>query len=234
MQIHAADTVEGVPLVKIRWLFLKAGLDGTVSRDLVRRKLKLTTGKADRLIAQLRDRGFLVPLRPRSKAEGMEDLLRLTKSGIRLRGATAAKPLHRATADRLLAELLDRIKALNGNDHFLARVRSAVAFGSYVGNADRVGDLDVAIELVRRERDFDRHREANDCRVAEELQNGRRFATFLDQLFWWEQEAMLFLRNRKRGLSLHQYGPIRETVDASPHRVVFQHDSRPLSKSKRP
>jgi hypothetical protein len=33
---------------------------------------------------------------------------------------------------------------------------------------------------------------------------------------------MLFLRDRRRGLSLQDYAPIREIVDASPHRVVFQ------------
>ena len=36
-----------------------------------------------------------------------------------------------------------------------------------------------------------------------------------------EQEAMLFLRNRRRGLSLQHCGAIREAVEASPHRLIF-------------
>ena len=107
MQIHTTDEVEGVPLLKIRALFLQAGLDGTVSRDLVRLKLKLSRSKTDRLIATLCDLGFLTPLRTRPKFKVTEGLWRLTKQGIRLRGATAAKPLRRATADRLLSELLE-------------------------------------------------------------------------------------------------------------------------------
>jgi hypothetical protein len=37
---------------------------------------------------------------------------------------------------------------------------------------------------------------------------------------------MLLLRQRSRSLSLHDYGPIREIVDTSPHRVVFQESAR--------
>lgn len=84
-----------------------------------------------------------------------------------------------------------------------------------------MGDLDVAVELVPREPDFERQTEANYRRVTEESARGRRFASIFDQLTWWHQEAMLFLRRRSRGLSLHDYGAIREIVDASPHRVVF-------------
>src|SRR6266542_1326136 len=87
--------------------------------------------------------------------------------------------------------------------------------------ADRLGDVDVAVHLVPRSPDPKKHREANDRRVAEEEQKGRPFRTFLDQAFWWEQEAMLFLRNRRRGLSLQHYGVIREAVDASPHSLIF-------------
>lgn len=74
------------------------------------------------------------------------------------------KPLRRETAERLLSELLDRITALNSDPRFLARVQKAVVFGSYNGETERIGDLDVAVQLVRREADFDRHTGANNRR----------------------------------------------------------------------
>jgi hypothetical protein len=234
LQIQTTDEVEGVPLPKIRALFLQAGLDGTISRELVRLKLKLSRSKTDRLIAALCDLGFLTPPRIGPKVKVTEGLWRLTKQGIRLRGATAAKPLRRTTADRLLSELLERIAALNSNDGFLARVQKAVVFGSYVGNADRIGDVDVAVELVTREPDVFRHREANQRRVVEEFQKGRRFSTFIDQLDWWQQEAILFLRNRKRGISLQYYSAIRKVVDASPHKVVFEDRSPATARPQTP
>jgi predicted nucleotidyltransferase len=146
----------------------------------------------------------------------------LTKEGIRLRGAVAGKPIRRETADRLLSELVERIATLNRNGHFRATVRRAVVFGSYLGHADRIGDVDVAIELVRREANFDKHMEMNMRRVAEESERGRHFANMVEEAYWWQREAMLFLRNRRRGLSLQAYAAIRKIVDASPHRVLFE------------
>jgi hypothetical protein len=223
MQIHASDEVEGVSLLKIRALFRQAGLDGILSTSFVCRQLQLTKSKTDRLIAALQEMGLLAPIRNRQGAGAAEEECELTKDGIRLRAATAAKPLRRETADRLLSELLERIATLNRDERFLARVQKAVAFGSYIGDADRIGDLDVAVELVRREPNSEKHTEVNNRRVAEEFAKGRHFANILEQVFWWQREATLFLRNRKRGLSLHEYGAIREIVDASPHKTVFQH-----------
>ena len=101
--------------------------------------------------------------------------------------------------------MLERIELLNGDPHFLARVEKAVVFGSYLSRVDRLGDVDVAIRLIPREPDHEKHSKANSRRVAEEYRKGRRFSNNIEQVFWWNREAMLFLRNRKRGLSLHEY-----------------------------
>jgi hypothetical protein len=230
VQIQTNDEIEGVPLLKIRALFRQAGLDGVVSADFVRRQLNFSRLKTDRLITALRRMGFLEPIQARRRVNTATDEWQLSKNGVRLRGATAAKPLRRETANRLLSDLLERITALNRDPHFLGRVQKAVVFGSYLGETERIGDLDVAVELVRREPDFDKHTAANSRRVAEEFARGRRFSNIVDQAFWWQREAMLFLRRRSRGLSLHDYAAIREIVHASPHRVVFQESVSRTSK----
>jgi len=213
MQIDSRATIEGVPLTVIRTLFRRAGLEGALTAGFVRDILRVSEPKAGALLRALMKAGFL-----KEEKGGHWDL---TTAGIRLRGSSAAKPLLRRTAEGLLDDLLQRIAALNEDSHFLARVEKAIVFGSYLSGADRLGDVDVAVHLVPRSPDPKKHREANDRRVAEEEQKGRRFRTFLDQAFWWEQEAMLFLRNRRRGLSLQHYGSIREAVDASPHSLIF-------------
>jgi hypothetical protein len=126
----------------------------------------------------------------------------------------------RTAAERLLDEFLQRIAALNEDSRFLARVEKAIVFGSYLSGGDQLGDVDVAVHLVPRSSDLKKHREANYRRVAEEEQKGRRFRSFLYQAFSWEQETMLFLRNRHRGLSLQHYGSIREAVEA-PHFLIL-------------
>lgn len=112
MQIQTTDEIEGVPLLKIRALFRQAGLDGVVSADFVRRQLNLSRLKTDRLITALRRMGFLEPIQARRRVNTATDEWQLSKNGVRLRGATAAKPLRRETANRLLSELLERITAL--------------------------------------------------------------------------------------------------------------------------
>ena len=192
MQIDSRATLEGVPLTVIRTLFRRAGLEGVLTAGFVREILRVSEPKAGTLLRALMTAGIL-----KREKDGRWDL---TTAGIRLRGSSAAKPLLRRTAEGLLDDLLQRIAALNEDSHFLARVDKAIVFGSYLSGGDRLGDVDVAVHLVPRSPDPKKHREANDRRVAEEEKNGRRFRTFLDQAFWREQEAMLFLAEPSQGL----------------------------------
>jgi len=233
VQIRRNDEVKGISLLTIRALFRKAGLDGILSRSFVGQELKLTKVKTDRLMGALQEMGFLTAAARRHRPNVGEREWQLTEEGIRLRGAVAAKPIRRETADHLLSELVERIATLNRNGHFLATVRRAVVFGSYLGHADRIGDVDVAIEIVRREPNFDQHVEMNMRRVAEKSERGRHFANMVEEAYWWQREAMLFLRNRRRGLSLQDYAAIRKIVDSSPHRVLFE-DRDPIEPSEEP
>jgi uncharacterized DUF497 family protein len=102
----------------------------------------------------------------------------------------------------------------------LARFERAIVFGSYLGSAERLGDLDVAIQWQRRETEYV-HLRANNKKVAEEIRKGRHFSNMVEELDWWRREGILFLRNRKRGLSLHDYASDQKVVDSVPHRVVL-------------
>ncbi len=67
--------------------------------------------------------------------------------------AKASKPVKRASAGTVLRELLDRVKAINNRQNLPYRVESVVVFGSYLSEAKRVNDLDVAVELKPRSAD---------------------------------------------------------------------------------
>ena len=118
MQIDSRATIEGVPLTVIRTLFRRAGLEGALTVDFVRGTLHMSEPKAEALLEASMKAGFL----KREKGSRWQ----LTTAGIRLRGSTAAKPLLRRTAERLLDDLLQRIAALNEDPHFLARVEKAI------------------------------------------------------------------------------------------------------------
>jgi len=215
VRIDPQAKLEGIPLTEIRALFRRAGLGSVVSLGLIRDELKLSRLEADRLVQALVKAGFI---------KNGADPWHLTEAGIRLRAAPAAEPLYRKTANRLLEDLLQRIDALNKDGRFLAWVEKAVVFGSYLGDTDRLGDVDVAVHLVRREPDLKKHMEANNRRVSQEMERGRHFSNIVEQLYWWNREAMLFLRNRKRGLSLHEYESTKSILESAPHRVIFQRE----------
>jgi len=75
---------------------------------------------------------------------------RNTMAGNALANATAAAPISRADADRVLNAFLIRVGIVNDAKTSLYRVGKVVVFGSYLGNQDRVGDIDLAIRLDRR------------------------------------------------------------------------------------
>lgn len=210
VQIDPSSKISGVSTTRVRDMLRKNGIDSYVNLQFVCDELDLTQARGTRLLRAMERGGYLIDRKNRT--------WELTSSGIQLRAANATKPLHRVIADRLLSDLLERIELVNADDHYLARVTKAVVFGSYLSTSSRLGDIDVAVQLTRREPNMEKHMAANLERVQE---SSRVFSTFVDQLDWWRDEVYLFLRNRKRGLSIHDYDAIRETVDSSPHRVVF-------------
>lgn len=93
MQIQTIDEIEGVPLQKIRALFRQAGLDGVVSANFVRRQLRLRKSKTERVIAALRRKGFLEPIRARRSVKGPQNKWQLSKNGIHGGTTTPARRL---------------------------------------------------------------------------------------------------------------------------------------------
>jgi hypothetical protein len=78
-----------------------------------------------------------------------------------------------------------------------------------------------------REPDESKHELANRERVVAEKERGRHFSNMVEELFWWQREAELFLKNRKRGLSIHDYHSEQRVVDSVPNRVVFPVETAP-------
>jgi hypothetical protein len=75
-------------------------------------------------------------------------------------------------------------------------------FGSYLNGNGRLGDLDVAIELAPRITDPDQRSKAH-LKYARD--SGRRFGSFIDQLYWAEAEIYQVLKARRRTLSIQPW-----------------------------
>jgi predicted nucleotidyltransferase len=123
-----------------------------------------------------------------------------TVKGNALANASFGKPISRATATRLLGQVIDRARAYNADPSRLLTVTEIVAFGSYLDPAvDPLGDLDLAVSTVRRDRDGQRYVD----KVLEYARaSGRSFRAFHDRLFWPARELRMTLKNRSSALSI--------------------------------
>ena len=117
--------------------------------------------------------------------------------------ATAAKPIRRSTADRLVNEFLSRVEKVNGEPSFLYEVRKATIFGSYLTDAEELGDVDIAVELASKIADKHERQRQEDAKIHEARAQGRSFSNMVAELFWPYVEVMRFLRARSGYLSLH-------------------------------
>lgn len=191
MHINRSDRLGGVPIFEVRRIFYNhssgfgpktlewEGLDSQSIRQLT-----------NALVAE----GYI------THADGVP--FTITRRGRALIGASAAKRIKRSTATRALASVLKRVEIANTNHNFLCKVETVVLFGSYLGSAETLGDLDLAIELVNT---VDRSL-GTDYWAKVFLDHlhmcNRRYTRVGCEFAWAKEEVMLFLKNRKRTISL--------------------------------
>jgi hypothetical protein len=132
-------------------------------------------------------------------------VFRLTLKRQALANASAARPLLRKTAERLLAQFLERVQRVNGTEEYVYRVEHVVLFGSMLSDIDRLGDVDVAVQLQPKVDKDDAFQEWSMARRRAAEAKGRNFRGVFDWAMWPTQEIFLQLKARSSGLSLHDF-----------------------------
>ena len=129
-----------------------------------------------------------------------DDWWTTTVKGNALANASFGKPISRATATRLLGQVIERARAYNADPARLLTVTEIVVFGSYLDPAvGLLGDLDLAVSTVRRDMDGQRYVD----KVLEYAgASGRSFSAFHDRLFWPARELRMILKNRSSAISI--------------------------------
>jgi predicted nucleotidyltransferase len=126
---------------------------------------------------------------------------KLTTSGKDFARASGAKRVRRETAAQTLEGFMARVAEVNANPRFLVRVTRAVVYGSYVRGEETVGDLDLAVDY---ESKLTGEKQEETVRKHFE-ESGRIARSFLDEYQWPELEVKLFLKSRKRTISLNSF-----------------------------
>ena len=197
MRVSANEIIAGLEARRLRALF-RYVLDHDFSEGLIADRLGLSPGGARSALVQLHEEDWI------EEAEvGDGGRFRVTAKGRSLALASFSAPLNRSTAERKIRELLERVRLVNRDPYHLYAVVRVLLFGSMLGESDRVGDVDLVIDLESKVED-QKGREAEErARIQVALDSGRRFSNILEALSWPRDEVFLYLKSGSRGLSFH-------------------------------
>lgn len=209
-----------------------AGFSAIVVRDfLVKVKDRLFTDNDVIRHFKTEEPGAVAIITALQKLEYIESVeIRMHKfwsvatAGRTLALASAAKPILRKTADKKIAELLERVTIVNSSNHYAYDVRTVVVFGSYLSDQDRINDIDIGIALEKKTANEDLFMEMCERSIQQASKGGRCFSSYAEQIYWPQQEVHLFLKSRSRAISLHSLQD--EILQSAVQKIIFEKSTK--------
>jgi hypothetical protein len=205
MRITKEEVVAGHSAMRVRG-FLRRFKRGFFTLSAAEGFMQLKSRQAAEFINDMVTLKLIEPTMP----FGNNAAFQVATLGHAFANATAAKPISRGTAERVLREFVDRVNAVNTSEEYAFIVQSAVLFGSMLSRVDRLGDVDVAIDLRRRILDSAKFKQQCDRRRHLAEERGRAFPTVFEWATWPQKEVVLQLKARSRSLSLHEFDQVME------------------------
>lgn len=203
MRIRSEERIAGVPILEVRNALRKLRGAASWSEGALASYLKSPPSPISPLLKKLGGLGYI---EPSEEGRCERDAWKVSELGWRFANATATRAVSRRTAERMVRDFLSRVEEVNGNSYYLYQVREVIAFGSYLTDCPTLGDVDLAVTLEPRDQNADCQRAKDDERAACAIRQGRRFSTYVDQLFWAQQEVLLRLKGRSRYVKIHSGG----------------------------
>ena len=202
MNIVFDEPIAGYPALEVRDFLRRYRLTGFYI-EAAEDALVLSHRTATIFMNKLKGLEFIEEL-DRDRWDGRR-IFRLTIRGQALANASAARPLRRKTAERVLTQFLERVQRVNNAQEYVYRVEHVVLFGSMLSDNDRLGDVDVAVELQPKVDESNAFQEWSMARRRAAEAKGRNFRGVFDWATWPSQEIFLQLKARSSGLSLHDF-----------------------------
>jgi predicted nucleotidyltransferase len=226
MQIDPEGTVAGWPALLVRRVLRQLRTRFQWGPGELESAALVKAGEGRALIKALSAEGLI-------EAAG-RNAWKVSQAGQTLSSATAAKRVTRATAQQALQQFVGRVEKVNNDPYFPGNVTRVVLFGSMLKpGGERLSDVDQAVELARKEEDFDRARASNYVRVEELATRGHRFQNFIEQEGCWYWEVFGFLKGRSRVIALADYSVEKTFVLTVPHRFLMGQPERITVQSAR-
>ncbi len=215
MHINPNDSISGVNIVKIRNFLRKSGQSEKWRADYVSSLLHLNEEQMLNLLTELERMGYV----EKDKFDYGEQYWHNTVNGNSLGNASAAKPYKRKTAEKALTEFMKRVQEVNSNPYYLYKVTRVILFGSYLTDTAEVNDVDIALEILPKEKDIELRGVKLEKRRMEIEESGKRFNNITEWAGAAEIEVWNFLKSRSRVISMHI--ATKELFDLAGGKVIF-------------
>ena len=222
MRLNRGDRIAGVDGLQLRNYFRRFCSD-YVNYATVMKEFSVTRREAQNILEELLKLEMICMCELQGKGEMVS--YQTTMKGNALGMAKASRPITRASAERVLRELLDRVLAVNDRSELAYRVESVVVFGSYLSKTERLNDLDIAVELKARRDDDASFESLRKASMERALASGRRFRNVVEEVGWPQIEVLSILKNRSRTISLCEWKSLFEMEDFQ-YGVVFGNKKR--------
>jgi hypothetical protein len=218
MQVDTRRIIAGVPILAVRHFFrhVASHHHESFSKEWLITEIRPSDPQADALLGELIKEGFIVRIPSNDEHSEYE----ITDKGREFIRSSASKRITRRTAETAIDGLMTRVQNVNKNPKYLSSVCSVVLFGSYLEDKDRLGDLDVAVQLAPR---ISNHDELIKATVQYAFDSGRRFSNCTEEIYWAEHEIYQVLKARKRTISIQPWRAFLE-MEKTPsfrYRVVM-------------
>jgi predicted nucleotidyltransferase len=180
IQLQRGQEIAGIPALTIRDL-LRDIADRSFTKAWLHEK-RFDDQQADHLIEVLLQNEYIQLDSDASANPNVRPFYKITEQGRSMMRATGAKRVQRMTAKRVLEEFMDRVREVNESPRFLVRVTEVVVFGSYLGDNDTLGDLDIACKYENKFTHLDQS--AFVQKVADHFAASGRRSRGISDLFW--------------------------------------------------
>jgi predicted nucleotidyltransferase len=162
VRLDSKLVIGGQPAIKVRNFIRKVGDSPPWDINIPMKFLRLDAAEAGVLIEAL-EKEKLIKFVDRHGTEWI-----VTQKGHSLAAAKASLPIKRKTLEVTLQSFMERVREVNRDLFFLAKVTGVVLFGSSLRlDIERFGDVDLAVRLEPKEADPTILRQLNEQRAEE-------------------------------------------------------------------
>lgn len=227
MNITSDQMIAGFPAMKVRLLLRHCQMYDAVTYEFIARVMDINDSQAQRLSGKLEQMGFLSKLNP-AEQEKLAKIyrakytwLKAIERGHSLAFASAAPRIKWATAEALIRGFMDRVRQVNEAEGYCYWVSIVILYGSALTDRESLGDVDFAIHLTPRLDDSKAFLKLTQAKIRQAYDQGRRFRNLADQVLWPRNEIRMFLKNRRRSISIHELIELAELARRSHCRIGF-------------